>query len=349
MSNFSDAPRRPTTSGAPSGFAIFCMRVWDTIWGARFPFVDTDTIKIDRSRKGYAFNVVKQPASASGAQANMMPFKIYNISNTTDSTLSWRTFQIRCGYIGWRTKSEDLVFQGNFEQLIFCPFDGAGDVFDSPPIPSIGPSILLSNNQDTLILDKLANEQTGNPILPQIVLQPQFDDFHQIAASFWIKVLDDDEFGLNIQLWGRMYSDNVFDSTGRPSTIFPAPDPTMIPLGHVFYLNDQQQSFVGQFQWGNLLNRFAPTAPPVAPRASPMQYRGAWTADNLSGQTFYPGDLVVDDTQRFNLAFNPVDGSVQAYYYVVYMFIDDARQISQPPIQSPGQWRDMFSQIHGGT
>jgi hypothetical protein len=284
-----------------------------------------------------SFNlVIDRPiAPVSTNPVVMRPFKIYNINNIQNPQLRALTFQIRGGIVAWRSNYFEGELVGNFEEYVFCGLDSLGSNFDLPPQPNSGPNIVLQNAADTLIFDSSLGLVQ---ILPQIVLQGQFDGINQIAASFWLKIIDVENVGAFVQLWGRMYSGNVFDASGRPNNPFPAPDPSIIPIGTIAFSNGSLLSVqIFQYLWDNVLNRFLPTAPIIAPVNSPMQFRGSWTQDNLSGEIFYPGDLVTDDTAPVQIVGTAVS------YYFVYSYMSDVRPQNQPPSTNPGSWRKTFS------
>ena len=75
MDNYS--PRRPV---GISPFARFMQSVWDRLHGGQFPFHDTDTVKWDRSRTGYAAHAKQKAATIQPTPIIppvMFPFRIY--------------------------------------------------------------------------------------------------------------------------------------------------------------------------------------------------------------------------------------------------------------------------------
>lgn len=81
-------PKPSVSSGQHSGFHMFCEAVWDAIFGGRFPFVDTDTVKVSRSPSGYAFNavVIGGGGTGGGQESDFagvyVPGQIYNSFQT---------------------------------------------------------------------------------------------------------------------------------------------------------------------------------------------------------------------------------------------------------------------------
>ena len=55
-------PRKPVGT---SQFMLFCIAVWEMLWNGKFPFRNTDTVKVERGPGGYAFHAA-QPAAAGG-------------------------------------------------------------------------------------------------------------------------------------------------------------------------------------------------------------------------------------------------------------------------------------------
>src|ERR1017187_8327346 len=60
-------PRRPSGT---SQFMLFCIAVWDYLFGGKFPFIDTDTVKWDRSSNGYAARAAQPAAGGRTSNAN---------------------------------------------------------------------------------------------------------------------------------------------------------------------------------------------------------------------------------------------------------------------------------------
>jgi len=44
-------PRKPTGS---TDFMVFCIAVWESLWGGKFPFIDSDTVRWNRGPNGYS-------------------------------------------------------------------------------------------------------------------------------------------------------------------------------------------------------------------------------------------------------------------------------------------------------
>jgi hypothetical protein len=114
----------------------------------------------------------------------------------------------------------------------------------------------------------------------------------------WAVITDDQVSGYSAALWAQMYSNNPIDSTGRPQSPFPAPSPLIIPVAVIacgsFPAGNHIFDEIIQIQSGNLVNRYPPGQGPFS--GSPLFDRGNWTADNLAGQCFWPGDMVCAKT-----------------------------------------------------
>lgn len=284
-------------------------------------------------------------------QSAFFPFKIYQIGNqsATDAQnaayvavgadINNFTFQIRSGFIGYRSQYFLHVgFPATFEEPLFCICTDNIDVFDSPPVANTGLTVVLSNAADTLIYD----DSSFGLNLPQIAIDPTEDDLGQIRASFWIVLIDDPDLGLYTQLWGRMFTDDVFDSTGRPTDPLPSnTDSSIVPIGTVLYNAALTGSFaslngVVQYLSGNLSNRYAALAPLGSTLGPVSVPRGFWTADSLSGEVFYMGDVVQDDSA----IYFTISGK---NFYAVWTYTGASAGkiaiISSPPSASSSNWK----------
>ena len=244
------------------------------------------------------------------------PFKIYQIDNVTDSTLSKYTFQIRDGLIGMRTQYPNsnlahlVPMFGNFEAPMFGAgtdnaMDDAGGSdgltsydFSQQPTPNTGGNVTLNaDGSETLIFDN-SNPTLGGVqiVIPQVAA----DSNGVLQASFWIKIFDDPDSGTYSQLWGKVAQPVEFSA---PQFIGPAFNGGMQPngfdynfvvsiaLGGVVIFSDLSFD-VTQFQYGHLLNRYLQQAPlttlpsPSVPGPAmlskvPQVFRGYWLASGL--------------------------------------------------------------------
>lgn len=265
--------------------------------------------------------IVTPAAPIVQAQGVYFPFKIYPIGNasatdvqraaytTAGVDINNYTYQVRSGFIGYRSQYFFTNFN-TFEIPIWCEGTDSTLIFDAQPTSNTGETIILSNSADTLIFDP-----TTSTVLPQAVLDPALDGLGECLASFYIKIIDDPSFGLYTQLWGRMYTEDpeIF----RQYQSLPAYDDSSIFLLGVVEANPSIEfSGVQQYQTGNLVNRYAALAPLNSGFGPINIQRGYWDADSLSGQLFYQGDIVVDDT----LALYTPDDNPGSSFYGVYTF-----------------------------
>jgi len=228
------------------------------------------------------------------------PFKIYPMPNVVDPTLSALTYQVRSGYVSWRSAykltvplmGEAFSPMGNNEQLIYCLCTDFTTNFQAQPTAGTGGNVPLANATDTLIFDPTG----GSFAYAQVVINADLDANNQRLFSFWINIVDNPDplIGVYAQLWGRMWTTDVVNVLGRNSQPFPGGYST-IPLG--FY-DGTDAGIVTQLQFNNVLNRFSPS--PSGSLVSPAGIlRGYWSeiiAASPTGQIFWSGDRVVDDT-----------------------------------------------------
>jgi len=272
--------------------------------------VQQHTVAINKLRR----RVLTPPQTPPVQPAPLYPFSIYQINNVTDPTLSPLTFQVRTGVIGLRSKyitenNRPSYFNvstfGNFEIPCEVLTDSLNkDAFYAspsysivPPTPNTGGNIQLLNGTDVIAA---TGAGAGGS---QIVLDSQIDSpgiSGDCRASLWLVIVDGPAGGgtqLQAQLWGRMFTDNAVSTLGRETKPFPDPDPSIVPIGIIGNLAyDHASPFtVLQLQSGNLINRFNPGVISGL-TASPTYQRGYWSTDSLSGQVFWDGDNVVDDS-----------------------------------------------------
>ena len=297
MSTRKDAPPRPTGTGLA---AQFFQWVWDQLAAGRFPLIDTPTVKWDRNSGGYAANVVPKGFSGSSSKTLMYPFRIYQAGNIANPTDNWRTFQMRSGAIGFRSKyylpssgasvgTGLSVDGGNFENVI-TDIKGSDEqsYYESPIQPTAASLIEIPS------VGAVPITQSGLAQPTQFMLSDLPDDLGYYQAGLWVKITDDKATGLTAQLWGQMFSATPSDHTGRGQSPFPAADPTIVPIGIItcgsYPAGNKIFDSVTQLQFGNLINRYAPTSGDFS--SSQISLRGDWDNDNLVGQVFWPGDLV---------------------------------------------------------
>lgn len=244
---------------------------------------------------------------------------------------SWRTFAVRGGLVGSRPRyvltldqAGNPFYFSNYEYVTSATgTDGfvaedwtvsamANDWDNSAPgvQDGTGPSqiIMMDNTHDW--------QATGFSTWV-FVLNSQVGA-SGITASFWLEI-DDARPGFPpiTSVWARMWCPGAgsfggaSDITGRLQYPFPVSTSftlgvgttpkLVIPLATVSSNNisQPQNLTVGQILYGNYVaNRTAATMPyntnvtNNTMAMGPTVYRGDWDADNLSGQVFYPGDVI---------------------------------------------------------
>jgi hypothetical protein len=257
---------------------------------------------LQSTHKGIGFNTGHQ----------FHPFKIYNVPPSfcvVDGGVgpgnSWRTFSVRDGLVSYRSKygangNQPIVTtgsprtQGNFDNVFFpLGTDGIVDVegvnnsdyqaeaYGSIPFPfpvqldgynETGPQGLPTQ----FVLTDVANSAGG-----------------WRGAGFYLKIRDNPG-GNNTDVY---LAARMFDDTLGP---FPDPDQFTIPLGVVWattngliYDPTQVGLFnITQVQYDHLTNRY-PITPGPDGFGSFTNYRGNWDDDTLTGQYFWPSDLVI--------------------------------------------------------
>lgn len=238
------------------------------------------------------------------------PFKIYQVpqefcppadpDNDYDPVIdSWRTIQIRMGQISYRSAySVELspLDCGNWNSRF--QVDGGSDGQINPTsstlnlqnigevkyLPSIGivsPSTPYTNV--TWIINKIPNNQGS-----------------QVACAFWIEFTDSAEDGFYPVIKAQMMNFTSGRIPDRPD--FPFPSGTNIfPIGIVYSPynssgSDLIPSLTGyNILTSNIVDRYSP--PVITAQTGPMMFRGNWYDDDsggLSGQVFYPGDVVTN-------------------------------------------------------
>ncbi len=242
------------------------------------------------------------------------PFQIYNVQNATNILNSWRTFQISGGFVGTRSKYlyanlADTYFgnsDGNYEIPLFCfGTDGDDNASYGGTIqhnPNTGGDIPLDPTLPTLIFD--GSTPSAGWVIGQILLDTTYyNTVSGFMAAFWIQIVDDPAIGVYSKLYGQM-----IDASSLPVSPFPSGQ-DIIPIGTVNFITSsgsitppyvQQVGLIDQYQFGHLVNRYPcfPTSATLTTVDTPQfaAMRGKWTADALSGQVFYPGDVVIDDS-----------------------------------------------------
>jgi hypothetical protein len=296
----------------------------------------------------------------------------------TSSSDSWRTFQVRDGFVGWRPKNPQFITSssapgtpingtavlGNFSMfstqilgnsIWTLPVVGDGSGFsisntsnpNPQPATDASTGIILPLNADVIVSGYdaggypvnfgqvlLANDAITNP-----------EDQCPPIMSFWIEVIDDPVKGFYANLMARMCGGTAGDLT--PGPMCPI-GKNIIPIGCVFAgLTGGGSNWTPtgfnqyfQIQIGNVYNQFETNG-----GGRPSYYRGAWTADALTGQIFYNGDWIIDDTATFNYDVGVDDvnsNTVTINAYPTWMYNNSTAEYgietSEPTFVSHPNW-----------
>lgn len=95
----------PQSSGRFSQFHAFLGAIWEMLWNGGFPFVDTDTVKWDRSPTGYAAKVQAPGAAGKAAPAAPNTFKWMAITQLGSSLLPANYDLLICKEWDWSTNA----------------------------------------------------------------------------------------------------------------------------------------------------------------------------------------------------------------------------------------------------
>ncbi len=218
------------------------------------------------------------------------PFKIMLVPEDLciDPATYGRTYQVRSGFASFRPKwyveappirlcnSEPQYYiQRGTDQVA-----GEGLDFETPDMVMATESVAVANTGD--------HGASSSSAVAEFVLDADLDSDDERNAAFFIKFDDSgsDATPPVYQVLCRMVTNQPADPTGRTTQPFD-PDPTVIPIG--IANNDPTFGlYVEQRLFDHVLNRYG-----QFPHLGPMNYRGNWTDDSLSGQVFYPGDVVL--------------------------------------------------------
>lgn len=198
----------------------------------------------------------------------VLPFEIYNIANVLNPADSWRTFQIRDGFLGARSKYWLNGFDslnnpdpspywfnnyltnfksnqnyGNFETFLAVVQDASGIGSDTQNIPQSQNKTFVTSQQikldlttDVLIsgVDGAGNYVSyGQIVMADGIVNVASADPSFPIASFWIEIIDDPTLGFYANLWGRMCGKQVpGQSPPQQSITFPS-GKNIIPIGMV--------------------------------------------------------------------------------------------------------------------
>jgi hypothetical protein len=261
------------------------------------------TAAINRSRR----RIVAPPLTP----LTVIPFTLYQYGD-------WNQFQIRDGFLAARSKywksgvksgggSPTIAaydyylygnntalpdgYMGNYENLLSVILDGEGiDAYgyNAQPSASSGASVTLSLLSDTIIsgYDTIGNVVNYGSVKLADVGAIDWSAL-DYQASFWIEVIDDSTTGFFYRVYGRMWNNNGSGITQQVA--FPQGE-NIYPIGSVRFVAAAGEPIYSQFLIGNKTNRY---------NSGNLIYRGKWSADSLSGQVFYPDDMVYDDTAAY--------------------------------------------------
>jgi len=266
-------------------------------------------------------------------------FSIYAIGNG---------YQIRDGIVSFRSKysyyenSDSSLYAGigNYEYPLYCPnTDGEtpdgltsayqffGYDFNAQP----------TQNSTPVILD------TGGAVTPinpgSIILIPSgaLGGSADFLAVFWVVITDSNATGLSVQLNGQLVNATASSPENILTPTYPA-GANIILVGWV-EVSSVNGIKIQQYQFGNLTNRYLPQVLNGASAGfSPSAYRGYWTADALSGQVFYPGDIVSDDSA----SLVTISGSI---FYGTYIWTGAPAAVSSSPKTTAASWKQISAAI----
>jgi hypothetical protein len=231
-------------------------------------------------------------------------------------------------------------FYGNGEVMIPV----LGDIFNSITSESgpteVSMAVRLKALEDTVVggIDSNGNWY----YYPQVVgceLPLSYVDA-VMAICFWIEINDDLLLGFGATLKARMCGGFTASQPPMQSN-FPV-GPNIIPIGiasagfnqdgTTFEITPQGVTDFYQKLSGHTTSRFPFYGGPVVGSTSGGRsfgdaigqaafVRGKWTEDGLSGQVFYPGDIVMDDSSELVRGYNVLggSGSVEVRSYGVYI------------------------------
>jgi len=299
---------------------------------------------------------IMTPPLTPTALYNLTAFSIYAIG---------QGFQIRDGIIGFRsiydiyTLPDDTTFFpgcGAYEYPLYCPnTDGTAytvpqaDTADQYYGVNFGRQPLVNATQKTLDATGLVTTIDAG----DLIIIPSTNDFSpgSCLAVFWIEITDDPDDGLSVSLKGQLVGDTVFTHAPPPihrATIFPVGE-NVFPIGWVEFPSGNIQ----QYQVGNLVNRYLPY---TLGSSSPLNLRGTWIADSLSGQAFYNGDVVLDDSKTYPYPTSPVYGSTTDSSFVsfpssaiqwinAYVYINGSGIETADPNTNLANWKKIYSML----
>jgi hypothetical protein len=268
---------------------------------------------------------------------------------------SWRVIQIGAGNIGVRPQFEIHVDPPNYpfvspstistiegpagnelvagldidgtstSQLGYAAPSANGFVVTLPPWFADSPKQLVYGAMDDGTEVKYG----------QILLDDSKFADEQSVATFWIEIIDDVSRGYFVNVYGQMVS--------PLESIWPNDRPDIIPIGYITPSQNPQATqiytSIQQYittdltnRWPNSKNGYAPT------------FRGWWSADSLSGQFFWPGDIVTDDSVTTNTVdYNGIGGPATAQIYKQWQYTGTPGTQTDPPHVNYSSWKGLGS------
>ena len=318
---------------------------------------------------GFIFNsddntVIELPAPP--FQPPIFPFKVYNINNLTLTATQAAEFsaqavnpndycfQIRNGFIscrpylgvniGFLESTSGTTIQGNFELTQAVGTDNSDPTFTSGYLEyflfqesaNSGTGLILPSDGTPGLIYGIPYGSTAGtqPVsFSQVFANPIADDNGNSYAGFWVEIVDDPLNGFYLNLWGQMWTDNLFDSTGRGNNPFPTGH-NIIPIGQIGRVTEDSSTFSDNCQFGHLTNRFSQSG----------NYRGQWNelfaavpaSASTGGLIFYPGDFVIDDKVAGNFGGTG--------YYGVFIYTGasyNALQSTANPLTYGANWQNI--------
>ena len=322
---YSVAPNGPFAINDP-GAGYVVGDIVSLAGGTLAPGSSATTLKVSKvsQNSGVSVLIVSLVSAGSYSTQPTYPNAVTGGSGTglmvtaVSSSDAWRTCSMRQGVIGLRSRfwpmGETFNFisiegmnnfkpeVGNFQQLFAVNGDWQQS-FDQPNAvigANFGSPLMLGAVDVPVLISGIEETQGDFVNWPQIVLNAP-DSTNVYQASFWLQIVDSKTSKgqyVHPNLMGQMFSDTT--DAAFPLSTLGQNNVNIIPLAIVATLGGVM--YVEQFLTGNLINLFDSYFNNTAvvggssglAAGSKLCYRGDWTADSLSGQYFYPGDIVRD-------------------------------------------------------
>lgn len=208
--------------------------------------------------------------------------------------------------------------------------------------PSGEATAFLPKGQSVVILNGYLPDGT-NVFYTQIAVDPLAAVDGQISAAIWIEIIDDTSRGFYANLCGWTFDPSL------PVPTFPE-GTNIIPIAQFNCFTTASGFVFDSYQViaGNITNRWPSMSTAVSTgllTGLPEVWRGFWSANSLSGQYFYPGDVVVDDTQSYNVSGVNVYQKWQYTGYAESPNRAGAFTITTPPHSDATRWQVVGNQI----